>query len=78
MKKYKQTPIKDKFSKKEPRITSQNLIAELKPLLNNYFIGDVSLGYDGIVYTMPNGQTFLIKVRRMPQLYPCNYKKADR
>lgn len=48
------------FDEKEPPITSKELLAEIKPLLDDYFIGDIFIDKNGILYKLPNGQTFLL------------------
>ncbi len=50
----------DEFARNEPPITAGELLGEIAPLIEEYFLGDVR--YDGkeIVYRLPNGQKFYL------------------
>ena len=48
---------------KEPPVTECVLLAEIKTLLNDYFNGDILLTDNGITYSLPNGQKFILKVQ---------------
>ncbi len=52
-------------AKNEPPISASELIAEIKPLLDDYFIGDISFDGEEITYRLLNGQTFLLKAERV-------------
>lgn len=51
---------KDKFIKNELPIKACSLLAEIKPLLEDYFVGEISLDDRGITYILPNGQRFIL------------------
>ncbi len=55
-------------AKNEPPISASELIAEIKPLLDDYFIGDISFDGEEITYRLLNGQTFLLKAERVDNL----------
>ncbi len=55
-------------AKNEPPISASELIAEIKPLLDDYFIGDISFDGEEITYRLLNGQTFLLKAERVDSL----------
>lgn len=46
--------------KNEPAIKAHDLLAEILPLSENNFIGDIKLCNTYIPYRMPNGQIFRI------------------
>lgn len=50
----------EKEAKNEPPVTACDLLAEIMPLLKDYFIGQFSLDGEGIKYTLLNGQRFKI------------------
>ncbi|MGN0458861.1 MAG: hypothetical protein ACI4IL_07820 [Eubacterium sp.] len=50
----------DETAKKEPPITASDLLAELIPLLKDYFIGQFTFDGDSITYDLLNGQKFTI------------------
>lgn len=47
----------------EPPVKAEELMEEIFPLLQDYFIGEISLDGDGIVYKLPNGQIFRITAK---------------
>ncbi len=51
----------EELIKHEQPVTAKDLLEEIKPLLEDYFIGDISFDGKGIVYTLPNGQKFILK-----------------
>ncbi len=51
----------EELIKNEQPITAKDLLEEIKPLLEDYFIGDISFDGKVIVYTLPNGQKFILK-----------------
>ena len=53
------------IAKAEPPIAGKQLMQELLPLMQDYFVGDMRLERGGIVYRMPNGQRFLITAQRV-------------
>ena len=50
----------DDTAKNEPPIKSCDLLAEIIPLLKDYFIGQITFDGDSITYALLNGQTFTI------------------
>lgn len=52
------------LAKKEPPIEGTDLLLEILPLLQEYFVGEITLEERGIVYRLPNGQSFLITAKQ--------------
>ncbi len=53
--------LTEKLIQYEKPITANELLAEIKPLLDDYFIGEIFFDGNGISYRLPNGQKFIIK-----------------
>ena len=51
------------LAKNEAPILAMDLIKEILPLIQDYFVGDVTLERGGIGYRMPNGQSFFITAK---------------
>ncbi len=52
-------------AKSEPNVEPQSLLCELEPLIKEYFVGQVTLDRDAVLYRMPNGQSFRITVNEL-------------
>lgn len=52
--------IVDEIAKNEPPVQAETLLEEILPLMEEYFVGEVSLVGKELVYRMPNGQSFKI------------------
>ncbi len=63
MEKQTQKFTDEELLKNEPPVKSGELLEEIKPLLEEYFIGKVCVDGEGIVYTLPNGQKFILNVK---------------
>ena len=50
----------EKEAKNEPPINASNLLAEIIPLLKDYFIGQITFDGDCITYALLNVQKFTI------------------
>ena len=50
----------DKTLRNETPINASDLLAEILPLLKDYFIGQITFDGDNITYTLLNGQKFAI------------------
>ena len=53
--------VTQKFTEEElnePLVSPNSILAELKPLLDEYFIGEITLDKKCITYSLPNGQRF--------------------
>ena len=50
--------------KNEPPVKAENLLEEIKPLLNDYFVGDKSFNGNNLSYLLPNGQKFILTVKQ--------------
>ena len=46
--------------KNEPPVSAEDFLAELLPLLFDYFEGEISFTNGGITYFLPNGQKFIL------------------
>lgn len=53
----------DFVAENEPPVTGVQLLCEILPLLQDFFIGEFAFGEQGIHYRMPNGQHFYITAR---------------
>lgn len=53
--------LTDRRVKHEFSITALELLEEIKPLLDDYFVGEICLLGNAIAYQLPNGQTFYLK-----------------
>lgn len=51
------------LARDEAPIQARDLLQEILPLMQDYFVGDITLEKDGILYRLPNGQNFLISVK---------------
>lgn len=51
-------------AKNEPEILPESILAELKPIMQDYFLGKVLLKEDYILYCMPNGQKIKLIAKR--------------
>ena len=49
-------------AKKEPPITKESLLTEIKTALNDYFVAQISEDKDGILLKFLNGQQFILQV----------------
>ncbi len=45
---------------KEPTVKPEEILAELVPLINDYFVGEAEFDGDKITYKLLNGQTVCI------------------
>ena len=50
----------DELLKNEPPIKAESLLCEILPLMEEYFIGNLSFEGRAILYRLPNGQKFKI------------------
>ena len=44
----------------EPPITGEDLLLEILPFMQEYFIGEIAFDNNSIIYRMPNGQRIRI------------------
>ena len=51
------------LAKGEAPIKGRDLLLEILPLIQDYFVGEAGLEKDCLVYRMPNGQKFSITAR---------------
>ena len=52
------------LAKKEPPIRAGDLLLEILPLMEEYFVGAVTFDRNRILYEMPNGQKFLLTAQQ--------------
>ena len=50
----------DETLRNEPPINASDLLAEIIPLLEDFFVGQITFDGDNITYTLLNGQKFAI------------------
>ena len=53
------------LAKGEPPITAEELLLEIVPLIEEYFVGEFALEKEGMAYSLPNGQRFLITAKEI-------------
>ena len=53
------------LAKREPPIKEKDLLVEILPLMQDYFVGEIKLDRQAIVYRLPNGQTFCITAHQL-------------
>ena len=53
------------LAKSEPSIKEKDLLVEILPLMQDYFVGEIALDRQAIVYRLPNGQTFRITTHQV-------------
>lgn len=57
-------PCDDEIAKNESPITAEELLGEIAPLIEEYFLGEVRFDGKEIVYRLPNGQKFRLSAIR--------------
>lgn len=55
----------EELLKNEPHVNADGLLAEIKPLLDDYFVGEIVLENGIITYRLPNGQKFILECREV-------------
>ncbi len=55
-----QTSRKDNFKE----LTAEDIAAELLPLVREYFVGECRQEGENLIYTLANGQTYVIEVKK--------------
>ena len=53
----------NEMAKSEPQIKASELLEEIMPLLHDYFVGEIKLCDNGICYSLPNGQKFILNAQ---------------
>lgn len=53
------------LAKSEPPIKEKDLLVEILPLMQEYFVGEIALKGHTISYRLPNGQTFRITAHQI-------------
>ncbi len=51
--------------KNEFPVTASDLLAEIFPVLGDYFVGQISMDDNGITYSLPNGQKFILTAKEV-------------
>ncbi len=65
MKNERQNVREERTAKKEPPIAADELLAEIKPLLDDYFLGEIQWDGRQITYRLPNGQVFSLTAKEL-------------
>lgn len=55
----------DEYAKNEPPVAANIILAELEPLLDDYFKGEISFDGQNITYCLPNGQRFKLSAEEV-------------
>ena len=63
--KHKAFKTDDELAKEDPPIQAESLLCELMPLMEEYFIGNLSFDGQAISYRLPNGQKFKISAKEV-------------
>lgn len=65
MQKRTEKITEDKFAKNEAPVNPKELLEEIKPLIEDYFLGKVAMTEEGLNYTLPNGQKFVFTAQAL-------------
>ena len=65
MKNQRQTLTEDEYAKSEPPVEACEILAEIEPLLKDYFKGEVSFDGKTLTYALMNGQKFKLSVEEV-------------
>ena len=65
MKNEEQNSTDDEIAKNEPHVEPSELLAEIMPLLKDYFKGEVSFDGKTLTYALMNGQKFKISAEEV-------------
>lgn len=60
-----QNLTEDEYAKNEPSVAAYEILAEIEPLLEDYFKGEISFDGQNITYCMLNGQKFKLSVEEV-------------
>ena len=52
------------LAKREPPVAANDLLLEILPLMQDYFVGEVTIDRGTILYRLPNGQKFRITAKQ--------------
>ena len=53
----------EQAAKNEMPVRAEEVLAEIFPLLKDYFVGEIALVDGSISYKLPNGQKFILSVK---------------
>lgn len=59
----------DEYAKNEPPVLACDLLAEIEPLLKDYFKGEVSFDGKTLTYALMNGQKFKLSAEEVVKIY---------
>jgi len=65
MKNTNQNLIEDEYAKNEPPVSANEILAEIKPLLEDYFQGEIDFDGKNITYCLLNGQKFKLSAEEV-------------
>lgn len=65
MKNQNQNYTDDEIAKNEPTVEASEILAELTPLLKDYFKGEVSFDGKTLTYALMNGQKFKLSAEEV-------------
>ena len=60
-----QNLTEDEYAKNEPPVAANDLLAEIEPLIEDYFKGDVSFDGQNVTYCLLNGQKFKLSAKEI-------------
>ncbi len=58
MKNQNENLTEDEYARNEPPVAATEILAEIKPLLEDYFQGEIAFDEKSITYCLLNGQKF--------------------
>ncbi len=65
MKNQKENLTEDEYARNEPPVAANEILAEIKPLLEDYFNGKITFDGQNITYCLLNGQKFKLSAEEV-------------
>lgn len=65
MKNQNQNFTEDEYAKNESPVAANEILAEIKPLLEDYFQGEITFDGQSITYCLMNGQKFKLSAEEV-------------
>ncbi len=65
MKNQNENLTEDEYARNEPPVTANEILTDIKPLLENYFNGAITFDGQSITYSLPNGQKFKLSAEEV-------------
>ncbi len=65
MKNQNENLTEDEYARNEPPVAANEILAEIKPLLEDYFNGEIIFDGQNITYCLLNGQKFKLSAEEV-------------